>query len=252
MRLGVAIVGFALLFLVILAGCIESSKELRVYAGAGLKKPMDTVIKEFEKKYGIKVIPNYGPSGGLYAQIVEGQPCDVYFAADWKYIEMLKEKGKITESRKFLKDFEVLVVSKTGDSKGIKSHEDLTKEGVVLAVADPKAPVGAYAERALKNLGIWEEIIEKDNLKARPSTANQLAIMVKNDEVDAALDYRSVATMYGLKYVEIFPHNLTGEIIFGIGIIKDGNKDLARKFVEFVLEHIDEFTKYGWEAYERS
>lgn len=52
--------------------------------------------------------------------------------------------------------------------------------------------------------------------------------MVKNDEVDAAIIYRSVATMYGLKYVEIFPHNLTGEIVFGVGIIKGVTRRLRR------------------------
>lgn len=151
--------------LMVFAGCIGGEKpekkeqqELRLYAGAGMKKAMDVVIKKFEEEKGVKVIPNYGPSGGLYAQIKQGQPCDIYFAADWKYIKMLNEDGKLVESKKFLSDYEVLVVSKTGEEKGIKSHNDLLKEGVVLVVADPKAPVGAYAENALKNLGIWDKL----------------------------------------------------------------------------------------------
>jgi len=118
-----------LLTSLLLMGCTQSTNEIKLYAGAGLKKPMDVVIKKFEKKSGISVVPNYGPSGGLYVQIKKGQPCDVYFAADWKYIELLKKGGKITEAWKFLKDYEVLVISKTGEKKEIKSHEDLTREG---------------------------------------------------------------------------------------------------------------------------
>lgn len=40
--------------------------------------------------------------------------------------KLLKNEGKIVKSKKFLKDYEVLVISKTGEKKGAKSHDDLT------------------------------------------------------------------------------------------------------------------------------
>jgi molybdate transport system substrate-binding protein len=228
--------------------CAESQK-LYLYAGAGLKKPMDVVIEKFKQVHGVEVVPNYGPSGGLYAQITKGQPCDIYYCADWMYIEKLEKDQLLIDKKKFLTDFVVGIVSKTGAAK-IKSFSDLTKEGVVLAVADPRAPVGGYTESGLRKLGLWDKLVAQGNIKAMPSTVNQVAIMVQEDQVDAGFVFKSVATMYGLKPIQTMGPELTGEIVFGIGIIKGGNEGLARKFMAFAREQVGEFTKYGWQAYE--
>ena len=228
--------------------CGEPVK-LNLYVAAGLKKPMDVVVDKFSKASGVEVFPNYGPSGGLYTQIIKGQPCDVYFSADWMLIEKLKEKQLLAQGKKILKDVIVLVVSKTGEKK-IRTFTDLTKDGIVLSIADPRAPVGMYAEKGLRKLGLFDAIVAKGNLKAKPSTVNQVAILVEKDQVDAGLIFQSVANMYNLRQVASMGNDVTGEIEFGIGIIKGGNEELAKKFMAFSVEHIDEFVKYGWEPYE--
>jgi len=225
-------------------------QKLHLYVAAGLKKPMDVVIENFKKAKGnVKVIVNYASSGALYAQIREGQPCDLYFSADWLYIEKIQKDQKLLEGKKFLKDCEVLIVSRTGEGK-VKSVKDLTRKGVVLVIADPRAPNGAYAERALKNLGIWEQINAAGILKARPSTVHQVALMVKEDQADAAIIFRSVAKGHNLKAVETISLDLTGEIIFAAGVIKGGHEALAKEFYEFARRNVSEFAKYGWQPYE--
>ncbi len=219
---------------------------LNLYVAASLKKPMDEVIKEFKTHYpNIEIRVNYGPSGGLYAQILQGQPCDLYFSADWMYVKKLENQGMLTKGLKFLSNKLVLVVSKTGKNK-IKSVKDLIKPGIALAVADLRAPVGVYTLRALKRLGLWRKILDLGNLKARPCTVNQVAIMVKEDEVDAGFVYKSVAYAYGLKPIQILPETLTGKILYGVGFIKNGNIKLAKMFYNFLNKHIKIFYKYGW------
>lgn len=243
------------LILVFLSGSVCSvasagEEKLTLYVAAGLKKPMDVVIENFRKENeNIKVVANYASSGSLYAQIREGQPCDLYFSADWVYVEKLEKDRKLAEGMKFLKDYEVLIVSKTGEGK-VKSVKDLTKKGVVLVIADPQAPNGAYAERALKNLGIWEEINAAGILKARPSTVHQVAIMVKEDQADAAIIFQSVAKGHKLKIVETISLDLTGEIIFAAAVIKGGNQRSAKEFYDFARRHIAVFTQFGWQPYE--
>lgn len=229
--------------------CSEPAR-LNLYVAAGLKKAMDVVVDKFSKANGNVVFPNYGPSGGLYAQIIKGQPCDLYYSADWMLIEKLKGKQLVIEGKKILKDVIVLVVSKTGEKKGIRTFADLTKEGVVLSIADPRAPVGKYAEKGLRHLGLFDTIVAKGNLKAKPSTVNQVAIMVEKDQVDAGLIFRSVANMYRLNQTAAMGFDATGDISFGAALIKGGNEDLARKFLTFSIKHIGEFTKYGWQPYE--
>jgi len=232
------------------SGAVAADQKLNLYVAAGLKKPMDVVIEGFKKEKGnVMITANYASSGSLYAQIRQGQPCDLYFSADWIYIEKLDKDHKLAEGIKFLKDHEVLVVSKTGEGK-VKSVKDLTREGVVLVIADPQAPNGAYAETALKNLGIWDEINAAGILKARPSTVHQVAIMLKEDQADAAIIFQSVANGHKLKAVETISLDLTGEIIFAAAIIKGGNEKLAKEFYDFARRHVAEFSKYGWQPYE--
>lgn len=221
-------------------------QELKMYVAAGLKKPMDAVIEKFQEEKNVKVVPNYAASGALWTQIKQGQPCDIYYSADWMYIEMADEEGKLTEYKKFLKDDLVLVVSPSAKDK-VKTLDDLTKPGVTFVVGEPKAPFGAYGEKALKNLGLWDKV--QSTLKARPSTVNHAAIMVKEDQVDAGLIYNSVANGNGLDPVQVIDQDATGEIIFGAGVVKGGNEALAKEFMEFAVQHVDEFTGYGWQPY---
>ncbi|MDD3270097.1 MAG: molybdate ABC transporter substrate-binding protein [Syntrophomonadaceae bacterium] len=222
-------------------------KTLNLYVAAGMKKPMDQIIKTFEEETKAKVAVNYGPSGGLYAQIEQGQPCDLYYSADWIYIDKTEQAGKLEEGKKFLKDNIVLVVSKTGKSK-VAKMEDLGNEGVSAVIADPQAPAGAYAKKAIESLGLWDKV--SPNIKAMPTTVNQVAIMVKEDQVDAGLIYSSVANGNELDTVQVIDEKYTGDIIFGFGVIKGGNTEMAKAFAEHSVKNVSVFEQYGWKAYE--
>lgn len=218
-------------------------QDLNLYVAAGMKIPMDEVISAFQKESGVIVKVNYGPSGGLYTQIQQNQPCDLYYSADWLYIEKIEEIGKLEESQKFLKDNLVLVVSSGGKDK-VKSMQDLTKEDVSIVIADVQAPVGVYSENALNSLELMDKL--GDNIKARPSTVNQVAIMVKENQVDAGLVLSTVASGNELEIVEVIDDKHTGEMIFGTAIIKGGNTELAKAFRDFANENVEIFEKYGW------
>jgi len=248
----IGIIGLVLLvgFLLLSAGCTQTEEApLNLYAAAGLKKPMDVVIAKYTNATGIEVIPNYGPSGGLYTQISQGQPCDLYYSADYNLIEKLEAEGKVSEAEKFMKEFVVMTVSKTGKEKGITTAANLTGENIVVAVADPSAPVGVYSENVLKNLGLWDQLNAMGNIKTRPSTVNQVALMVQSDEVDTGFTYSSTAVLYDLDTAEKYGYDLSEEIVFGDAIIKGGNEAGAEAFRNFVRQNSDEFTQYGWELY---
>jgi len=249
---GIAAFGLicALIIFIAVSGCTSSAqKQVTVFAGAGLKKPIDTIAAKYQAEKGVNVTLNYGASGALYTQIHEGQPADLFFSADWAFIDKLSNESKVAESEKFLMEKVVLVTSKTGDEKGIKTAQDLTKDNLVVVVADPSAPVGKYTENVLKNLGLWDTLNEKGNIKARPSTVNQVALMVQNDEADAGFIYSSTAKLYSLEPREGYPKDLSGEIVFGLATIKGGNEELGKDFMNYLIQNRDEFLQYGWVPY---
>ena len=217
-----------------------------LYVAAGMKKPMDVVIAAFQEKTGDTINVNYSSSGALFTQIEQGQPCDLYFTADWIYVEKMEEANLAASSTKFLSDNICLVVSESAKDK-VKTFEDLAKEDVTFTLCDPAAPVGVYAEIGLKEMGLWESA--EANVVSRPSTVNQAAIMVIQDEVDAGLIFSSVANANGLTPVELMDQQYTGEIIFGTVTVAGGNEEIANEFVAFANEYVAEFEKYGWSAY---
>lgn len=243
-HLGLSCLSFALLSLGLNVSTPALAAEpLRLYCAAGLKKPMDVVIAGFTKETGIKVEPNYGASGGLYAQIVSGQPCDVFLSADWKFLVKLEEEKLLKSKVAYLKDEIVLIVAPSSKDK-VKSFEDLQKRGLTVTVADKRAPVGEYSVKGLTSLGLWEKI--KPQVKAMPTTVNQVAIMVQEDQIDAGLTYSSVANMYKLPIVARMGNDLTGDIVFGFGILKGKQEDSAAQLIAYALKHVQEFTTYGW------
>lgn len=223
-------------------------QELNLFVAAGMKKPMDETIAAFQEASGAKVNVNYGPSGGLYTQIIQNQPCDLFYSADWCYIEMVEEEGKLEKGSKFLSDNLVLVVSASGKEK-VQCMEDLTKPDVSMVVADRQAPIGVYTDNALRELGLMNRL--GDNIKAYPNTVNQVAIMVKEDQVDAGIIYSSVANGNNLEPVETIDEKYSGKIIFGAAVIKGGKTELAEAFMNFAQENVSNFEKYGWRAYEQ-
>jgi len=222
------------------------SNKLTLFVAAGLQKPMDATIEGFKQETKAEITVSYASTGSLYTQIQQGQPCDLYFTADWIYNEkMEKELNLVDTNYKFLNDNVVLIVSKSAASK-VTSANDLVKSGVTVAVAVEEAPIGAYSVKALKNLGIWDQLNTSGNLKARPATVNQVALMVQKDEVDAGLVYSSTAHGINFQPVQVFGTDLTGEVIFGAMVIKNGNVKLAKDFYDYAYKHGSEFTKYGW------
>ncbi len=62
-----------------------------------------------------------------------GSPCDVYYPADWNYIEKLEQENRLVTAKRFLTTNAVLVVSEAAKSK-IRSIADIVHDGVTVAI----------------------------------------------------------------------------------------------------------------------
>src|SRR3990167_5612174 len=134
-------------FIFLLAPCplslapvaFAQQNSLTVAAASDLSFALKEIAGKFEKDTGIKVILSFGSTGILSHQIENGAPFDIFFAANLKYIDAMKQKGLIVPdtSRVYAQGRIVLAMNKKFGG-GIKRLEDLASPSVRrIAIANP-------------------------------------------------------------------------------------------------------------------
>ncbi|MDR1890325.1 MAG: molybdate ABC transporter substrate-binding protein [Zoogloeaceae bacterium] len=134
--------------------------EVQVAVAANFTAPMKAIAAEFEKDTGHKVTASFGATGGLYAQINNGAPFDVFFSADDSTPIKLEKAGAIVPGSRFTYAIGTLVLWSAKEGY-VDGNGDVLKKGDFqhLSIANPRtAPYGAAAIQALTKLGLLETL----------------------------------------------------------------------------------------------
>nr|WP_319395607.1 molybdate ABC transporter substrate-binding protein [uncultured Desulfobacter sp.] len=226
---GLVLVGISLLFIV-----EAGAEELFLYAGAGLRKPTDKIIAQFEQQTGHKVIVDYGGSGKQMVKYRTVRRGDLFMPGSYFYIDKLKEKGLVLSDSRVVLHTPVIAVNKKVDH-AVKTLEDMIAPGIKLAMGDPKAmALGRTSMEIIKNAGLEKQFL--DNVVVYGATVNQLSLYVVQGAVDAAIVARANAFMHqdALAMFDIPATYYTPEII-GIAVLKTAKDTaLAEQFKTFV------------------
>jgi molybdate transport system substrate-binding protein len=147
--------------LVVSAQC--SAAEIRVATASNFRNAMSALVQEFEQVSGHQVVPVYGATGKLFAQIINGAPFDAFFAADSRRPERLEQDGLALPGSRFTYARGQLVLwsSRAGY---VDDHGRVLELGNFrhLAIANPElAPYGAAARDVLVALGLWQALSHK-------------------------------------------------------------------------------------------
>jgi molybdate transport system substrate-binding protein len=134
----------------------SNAAEVQVAVAANFAEPIKAIAAVLEKTTGHTLRVSLGPTGGLYTQIKNGAPFDVFLAADTQRPAMLEKEGLTQPGTRFTYATGKLVLwsVKPGrvDDKGeVLKAADLAK----VAFANPKtAPYGAAALQVMEKLGL--------------------------------------------------------------------------------------------------
>ncbi|MDC4235470.1 molybdate ABC transporter substrate-binding protein [Pasteurella multocida] len=165
--------------------------ELYLYAGAGLKDPVEKIVKQFEKETGNNVTIEYGGSGQLLAHYNTVKTGDLYLPGSSDYVEKLEKTGDVKESAPLVLHIPVMAIRKE-KSAGIDSFKALAESNLRLGIGDSKAmALGKGAEKILELSGYQAQLNDKIVVKA--ATVKQLMLYLLNGDVDAAVVGRSGA-----------------------------------------------------------
>lgn len=137
--------------------------EVQVAVAANFTAPMQRIAAEFEKDTGHKASLAFGSTGKFYAQIKNGAPFEVLFAADDETPARLEREGQGVEGTRFTYAIGKLVLwSKQPGLVDDKGEVLRTGSFDRIALADPKlAPYGAAAMQTLNKLGLADTLRSK-------------------------------------------------------------------------------------------
>ncbi len=152
---------------VLIAGLFLSAPlqaaELSVAVAANFTAPMQKIAAAFEKETGHKLALSFGSTGKFYAQIKNGAPFEVLFAADDETPARLEQEGQSVAGTRFTYAIGKLVLwSKQPGLVDGKGGVLRTGSFERIALADPKlAPYGAAAMQTLTQLGLADTLSSK-------------------------------------------------------------------------------------------
>ena len=243
---------YAALFLVILVCFVPSTafaqkefKELLVFAGAGMRLPLNEIGKRFERKYEVKVVYDYEGSGRLGNKILVGQTPDVFIPGSDKWAKILKKKGYINDYTLIAYHTPVIITPK-GNST-VNSLDDFVNNKNRIILGNAKAcAIGGVSAAIFKKAGIEES---KMNVKGRGVTVKQLVLWIEGNNGDGSIVWKADAVQSGKVRIIDIPEQYNFISIIPVCQMNKHKKETSQ-YVGYLLsaEGKKIFKKYGFEV----
>jgi molybdate transport system substrate-binding protein len=141
-----------------------AEEPLLVLAAADLQYALPEIAAAYEATSGRKTVLTFGSTGAFSAQIENGAPADVFFAANESFIDALVAKGLLRgETRQLYAVGRIVLTSASSAPVQARTLEDLRRAEIrTVAIANPEhAPYGLAAQQALQAAGLWTAIEPK-------------------------------------------------------------------------------------------
>lgn len=172
----------------------EKTPQITLFSGAVNEVALDPIVKEFEKREGVKVNTKYLGCGVLTGEMREihgkdekGFP-DAFMACDIYY---LREVQDLFNRGVNVSDTEIVMVVQKNNPKRITSLADLEREGIRIALGERKyCTIGQLSKTLLEDEGIYDEAF-RDRVNYWAQSSGDLVPQVSNKMVDVALAYRT-------------------------------------------------------------
>ncbi|ENO85972.1 molybdate ABC transporter substrate-binding protein [Thauera linaloolentis] len=147
----------------LLFGAPLHAADVSVAVAANFTAPMQKIAEAFQKDTGHKLVLSFGSTGKFYAQIKNGAPFEVLFAADDETPARLEREGDGVEGTRFTYAIGKLVLWSKQPGLVDEQGEVLRQATFErIALADPKlAPYGAAAMQTLNKLGLADSLASK-------------------------------------------------------------------------------------------
>lgn len=248
-------IGYAVLALLAgLLGSVTAEADSLVFAAASTTNAVTDIGNAFAAKGLGKIKASYASSSALAKQIESGAPASVFISADEQWMDYVDQKKLLVANTRvdLLGNKLVLIAPKDSKIKTeITKGMDIGKllGGGRMSVGDPAhVPAGLYAQEALKNLGLWDQV--KDHLASAEDVRAALAF-VERGETPLGIVYATDAAISDkVKVIATFPDGSSAPVLYPVALVAGHDDAESRAFFDFLKgpEAKAIFLKYGFAA----
>lgn len=237
-----------LIIILVLIGFSVKAQTVKVAAAANLRFVFDEIkVAYLQANPKVTVSANFGSSGALVQQILNGAEFDVFMAADNTFPVKLKDQGAASGEMKVYALGKLVLWSNTLDvSKGLDFLTDPSVKRIAVAKPD-LAPYGDRAIACLKQAGFYEKVKDKIIYADNISQTAQFAQTGNAEVAFLALSLTQTPDMKGSVY-EI-DRKMYKPVEQAMILVKSWKTNPeAAKFMKFVLSPQCKpiFEKFGY------
>lgn len=209
--------------------------DLRISVAASMTDVFKDMIREFSREHPeIKVLPNFGSSGGLAKQISQGAPADLYVSANNKWMQYLIDNQKIDpESLTILAHNSLVLIGH--NARSIDNLSKITEMKRIGIGSPGSVPAGQYARQALSKAGLYDTLLQAGKL-VMAKDVRQALIYADRGETTGSFVYKTDALL-ARNAVILFevPQYLYDRISYRVALTSSGAaKKEAQIFYKFV------------------
>ena len=249
---------FAVIVMLVMTGTsckreqVENKKELIVYCGITMIRPMTEIAKIIEKQEDCRIIITKGGSGNLLRSIVYNKAGDLYLPGSDKYYEIIDDNypGLIKDTVLVGHNKAVLMVGK-GNPEGISSDlKNLASPEYGVVIGNPESgSIGIETRKILVKKGIYEDVVR--NVMHFTTDSKDLTKAIINKEADVVVNWYAVSTWdenpqyidvvdIGNEYAEI------KNLVIGL-LTYSKHPEIAKKIMDYAASEKGKalFKKYG-------
>ena len=203
--------------------CGGGDERVVVFAASSLTDVFERLEAEFESTNpDVDIVVNAAGSSSLVAQLIDGAPADILVTADVDTMERAVASTSMAGDPVVLARNGLVIAVERGNPLAIDSLDDLSH--VVVVLAAPEVPAGAYARTVLECAGVD---IEPASLE---QSVRSVAAKVALGEADAGLVYRTDIS----DTLEAVDVPVECQIRADYPIVGVTDAPTARRFLEFV------------------
>ena len=246
---------FLIILLFSLVSCANNkqkkTKELLIYCGITMEKPISEIAQIIEKQEGCKIFITIGGSENLYSSFLINEVGDLYISGSESYIE----KGiayNFIEDTVFVGVNKAVMMVKKDNPKNIKNClESLTNKSYKVIIGNPKSgSIGKETKKILDKKNIFKEVSK--NTIYFTTDSKDLILAIKNNEADLIINWHASSTWDNNKsYVDelSIDEEFAKEKKIYLGLLKySKHPTISRTFIAYASSEKGKaiFRKYGF------